>query len=79
MSPTPEAVSAALAQASEENGLQEWYRVCVRPLLRMPESDWPRCCGSSCEPCSEQLKRVARRTLALLEADAESVDPPQDA
>lgn len=68
MSPNPEAVSAALAKASEEDGLQEWYRDCVRPLLHMPESDWPRCCGSSCEPCSEQLKRVARRTLGLLAA-----------
>lgn len=71
--PSAEAVAAALAQASDEHGLQEWYRVCVRPLLRMPESDWPRCCGSSCEPCSEQLKRVARRTLALLrEGDHEA-------
>jgi len=56
-----------LARASEENGLWEGYRDCVRPLLRLPESGWPRCCGSHCEPCSETLKRVAKRTLDLMD------------
>lgn len=55
----------ALAQASDENGLAEYYRDCVRPLLREPYA-WPRCCGGGCEPCSEQLIRVAIRTLELL-------------
>ena len=55
-----------LARASEENGLATYYQDCVKPLLRVPESGWPRCCGGSCEPCSEVLKRVARRTLELL-------------
>ncbi len=63
----PMRVTAALRRASEEDGLAEWYRDCVRPLLRMPESAWPTCCNGACEPCNEQLKRVARRTLALLQ------------
>jgi hypothetical protein len=54
----------ALAQASDENGLAEHYRDIVRPLLREPYR-WPRCCGGGCEPCAEQLIRVARRTLTL--------------
>lgn len=55
----------ALAQAAEENGLADYYRDIVRPLLREPY-EWPRCCGGMCEPCAEQLVRVARRTLQLL-------------
>lgn len=58
-------LEAALTQASEENDLPTYYRACVRPLLRMPESQWPACCGASCDPCSEQLVRVARRVFVL--------------
>ncbi len=54
----------ALAQASEENGLPDYYRDCVRPILR--DGKLPRCCGGGCEPCAEQLGRVATRTLELL-------------
>jgi hypothetical protein len=57
---------AALAQASEELRLAEWYRDCVRPLFRMPESQWPRCCGRGCEPCADQLIDVARRVIELM-------------
>lgn len=76
--PSTPALESALTRASEENGLAEWYRDCVRPLLVMPETSWPRCCGHSCEPCSEQLKRVARRTLDLLaeSAAAPGLSPP---
>lgn len=54
----------ALEQAAKENGLPDYYRDCVRPLLREPYR-WPRCCGGGCEPCAEQLIRVATRTLSL--------------
>lgn len=60
------AVEAALTQASEEEGLQEWYRDCVRPLLKMPHTQWPRCCGRGCEPCAVQLIAVAQRVEDLL-------------
>jgi hypothetical protein len=56
----------ALTLASEENGLQDYYRDMVRPLLRMPREQWPSCCGGGCEPCAQQLVRVAERVLALL-------------
>jgi hypothetical protein len=62
------ALEAALAQASDEFGLQSWYRDCVRPLLRMPEAQWPACCAGNCEPCNQVLVSVARRTRELLEA-----------
>ena len=58
---------AALTRASEEQGLQLEYRDCVRPLLNMPTSQWPTCCGRGCEPCSETLVTVARRVRELLE------------
>jgi hypothetical protein len=67
---TQTTLDEALHRASEEEGLDEWYRDCVRPLLRSGEDGFPRCCGGGCEPCSEQLIRVARRTFALLGIDA---------
>jgi hypothetical protein len=63
-------LDAALKRASDEVGLQDWYRDCVRPLLRMPETQWPRCCGRGCEPCAETLKEVASRARALLDDPA---------
>jgi hypothetical protein len=62
---TPLTLDEALARAADENGLADYYRDIVRPLLREPYM-WPRCCGSNCEPCAEQLIRVAKRTLMLL-------------
>lgn len=65
----------ALVRASEENGLAEYYRDIVRPLIRdnlhaaEGEGRWPRCCGGGCEPCAEQLIRVAKRTLELMKSE----------
>lgn len=59
-------LDAALQQASDEHGLQSYYRDCVRPLLRDPEGGWPRCCGGGCEPCNQVLCAVAARALQLL-------------
>ncbi len=61
-----DALEAALTQASDEFGLQTYYRDCVRPLLGMPEEQWPACCGSTCEPCQQTLVNVASRVLTLL-------------
>ena len=62
---TPE-LERALAAASDEFGLADYYRDCVRPILGTPRSAWPRCCGGGCEPCAETLNAVARRTHELL-------------
>lgn len=59
-------VDEALHAASEERGLQDYYRDMVRPLLRMPREQWPTCCGGGCEPCAQILVSVADRTLTLL-------------
>jgi len=59
----------ALKQAGEECGLQDYYRDCVRPLFLMPITQWPMCCGSNCEPCSQMLVRVASRMCELLAID----------
>lgn len=61
-----EAIDRALAAGADEHRLPEYYRACVRPLLRMPVSQWPRCCGGGCEPCAETLRAVAAATLARL-------------
>jgi hypothetical protein len=61
--------AAALAQASDELGLQDYYRDCVRPLFSMPMSQWPMCCGGGCEPCAQTLVAVASRACELLGID----------
>ncbi len=58
----------ALAQASEEAGLQDYYRSCVRPLFSMPVAQWPMCCGGGCEPCAQTLVAVANRVYELLQS-----------
>lgn len=60
---------AAIAEASEEVGLDTWYRACVEPLMALAPSSYPRCCGSGCEPCSETLIEVAVRAKRLLVED----------
>jgi hypothetical protein len=66
--PTREEVDRALERASDEHGLLPYYRDCVRPLLTMPESQWPSCCGGACEPCNQVLVSVAARVRALVPA-----------
>lgn len=61
----------ALVQASGEVGLQDYYRDMVRPLLRMPRSQWPSCCGGGCEPCAQTLCAVAARVELLLDSRAQ--------
>jgi hypothetical protein len=67
-----EVIDGALAKASDEAGLQTYYRDCVRPLLTMPREQWPTCCGGGCEPCNQQLVLIADRVLTLLDVR----DPP---
>ena len=62
---TPE-LERALEQASDELGLKDYYRDCVRPILGTPRSAWARCCGGGCEPCTETLAAVAARVHELL-------------
>ena len=61
-----DALEAALTAASDELSLQPWYRDCVRPILRLPEESWPRCCAGNCEPCNQVLVEVARPVRAKL-------------
>ena len=56
----------ALDRAGEELGLADYYRACVRPLFRMPATQWPLCCGGSCEPCAQVLVAVADRVCVLM-------------
>lgn len=70
------AVDAALKQASEELGLEEWYRDCVRPLMRSGPAGYPSCCGGGCEPCSQILVQVADRALEIL--GRERVEDPAE-
>jgi hypothetical protein len=69
---TPE-LEEALTRASQEFGLQDYYRDCVRPLLGVGEEGWPRCCGGQCEPCAQTLVNVAQRVHELI-----GFSPPAD-
>ncbi len=64
-------LDAALETASDEYKLPVYYRDCVRPLLNMPRTQWPRCCGRGCEPCMDTLVGVASRVCELLGAEPE--------
>lgn len=61
-----ERLSRALARASDEIGLEEYYRDLVRPILRMPRERWPDCCAGNCEPCTQTLVAVGDRVRELL-------------
>lgn len=65
--------TAALTQASEELGLPDYYRSCVRPLFMMPITQWPTCCAGRCDPCAQTLVAVASRICDLLGIDRESL------
>jgi hypothetical protein len=65
-------LETALHDASEQHGLQSYYRDCVRPLLGAPLSTWPTCCGRGCEPCATALVAVAGRVYELLGLDDET-------
>lgn len=67
------AFAAALQTASEELSLPDYYRSCVRPLLTMPMSQWPTCCGGGCDPCAQQLVAVAERVCELLKVDCHAL------
>lgn len=64
---------AAIAKASDELGLAEWYRASVNPLLHAEEDRMPSCCGAGCEPCADTLIAVAERAREIL-AEAGEVD-----
>ncbi len=72
----PLSLDDALQKASEELGLEPWYRDCVRPLLRDGPASYPRCCGGGCEPCSQLLVTVAERVLDLMGRPDSAVELP---
>jgi hypothetical protein len=67
------AFAAALQRAGEELELPSYYRSCVRPLLTMPITQWPTCCGGSCDPCTQRLTAVADRVCELLDVSPTSL------
>jgi hypothetical protein len=67
------AFETALHQASDEHGLQDYYRSCVRPLFSLPVTHWPTCCGGGCEPCMQVVVAVASRICVLLAIDPQAL------
>lgn len=61
-------IRRAIEEASDEVGLDVWYRSCVEPLIGLADDRMPSCCGAGCEPCSMTLIEVAVRARRLLGA-----------
>lgn len=65
---TPQELDDAVSRACREHHLDAGYASSIYAYLDEDEDAWPRCCGSSCEPCVATLAAVARRALTLLGA-----------
>lgn len=65
--------ASALARASDEVGLPDYYRSCVHPLFMMPVTQWPLCCAGSCDPCAQKLVAVAARVCELVGVDRDQL------
>jgi hypothetical protein len=63
-------VRAAIDRASDEVGLEIWYRSCAEPLIALDDAQFPSCCGANCEPCSLTLIEVALRARRILAAES---------
>ena len=60
------ALEEALDLALTEHGIDSSYRATVRNLVHDTDDRWRVCCGSSCEPCVEQVARVVDQVRALI-------------
>ena len=49
---------AVLLEALTEAGIHPAYREAVRRYAAEPDEQWRYCCGSSCDPCVEQIGRA---------------------
>ena len=64
----------AVAEAVREAGLEPSYALAVAQMMDEADSDWPACCGSSCDPCVLTLAyaaKLARKKLAAARQNAE--------
>jgi hypothetical protein len=66
--PTPEQIRDAVERACAECDLDSQFIASVYAYIEQDEDEWPRCCGSSCEPCVLTIAHAARRALILLES-----------
>ncbi|MFO0561707.1 MAG: hypothetical protein U0269_27085 [Polyangiales bacterium] len=73
--PSPAQVRDAVEQACRECDLDSQFIASVYAYVEQDEDEWPRCCGSSCEPCVQALEHAARRALILLERSTQSERP----
>jgi hypothetical protein len=64
----PPALEALLQQVCAEEGVPARRLDEIRELVGTPPGTWPACCGSSCQPCVEDQKSVARLVLARWKA-----------
>jgi hypothetical protein len=47
-----------LLDALTQAGIHPAYREAVRRYAAEPDAQWRYCCGSSCDPCVEQIGRA---------------------
>ncbi len=60
------ALEEALDLALAEHQVDPSFRETVRNLVHDTDDRWRVCCGSSCEPCVEQVARAVDQVRALI-------------
>ena len=60
-----EAITCRAIEACVRRGLHGDDVFLVMALLERPESTWPACCETGCEPCMKTLHAAAREALGL--------------
>ncbi len=63
----PVRVDEAIDQSLREHGMDLVWASSIYAYLDDDEDEWPRCCGSACDPCVATLANVTRRVKTLLE------------
>ena len=55
-----------ILEICREMGLDRSDAEVIESMLPRPESAWPICCGSGCQPCADDLSAAALRVKARL-------------
>jgi hypothetical protein len=74
-----DALDRIVREACVASGLRSDSAFLVKNLMRRDPGTWPVCCGSGCNPCTENLVSAAvcakRRLAEAAETAAEHAEP----
>ncbi|MCB9659616.1 MAG: hypothetical protein R3B40_16455 [Polyangiales bacterium] len=67
-----EQLDRTVREACAQSGLRSDSAFLVKNLMRRDPATWPVCCGSGCNPCTENLVMAAVAAKRMLTEVAES-------